>query len=98
MKRSVKTARKAASAHAHASQPTDLMARTTCPSRNPCTRVCSAIATRKNVPATKTVMNVVSFVAKESASRAPISAGWWARGRSRNRAVTAISASVIAAM
>ena len=49
------------------------------------------------MPATKTVMNVVSLVAKLSASSAPINAGWWARGRSRNRAVTAISASVIAA-
>ena len=50
---------------------------TTGASRNPCTRACTASATRKNVPATKTVMNVVSFVAKLSASSAPISAGWW---------------------
>jgi hypothetical protein len=42
-------------------------------------------------------MNVVSLVAKESASSAPTSAGWWRRGRSRKRKVTTISASVIEA-
>ena len=49
------------------------------------------------MPATKTVMNVDSLVAKLSASSAPISAGWCARGRSRKRNVTAISASVMQA-
>ncbi len=52
----------------------------------------------KNVKATKPVMKVVSLVAKLSASRAPISAGWWRRGRSRKRKVTTSIASVIAAM
>ena len=50
------------------------------------------------MPATKTVMNVDSLVAKLSASSAPISAGWWRRGRSRKRNVTASSASVMHAM
>ena len=44
------------------------------------------------MPITKTVMNVDSLVANDSASSAPISAGWWRRGRSRKRKMTTISA------
>jgi hypothetical protein len=49
------------------------------------------------VPATNTVMNVVSFVAKLSASSTPISAGWWRRGSSRKRKTATSSASVMQA-
>ena len=52
----------------------------------------------KNVPITKTVMNVDSLVANESASSAPINAGWYLRGVARKRNTTTISASVSDAM
>ena len=91
--RTVKTSAKAASAHAHASHPTrrdGAHQRRVAEARGGATW--SASAAMKNVPATNTVMNVDSLVAKLSASSAPISAGWWRRGRSRKRNVTASSA------
>ena len=72
--------------------------RTSGASRSPWRRHWTASASMRNVPATNTVMNVDSLVAKLSASSAPISAGWWRRGRSRKRNVTASSASVMQAM
>ena len=98
MNSTVKTSTNAASPHAHGSQPTDATVRTSGASRSPWRRAWNASAATKNVPATKTVMNVDSFVAKLSASSAPISAGWWRRGVSRKRNVTASSASVMHAM
>jgi hypothetical protein len=96
VKRMVKTAAKAASAETHGAQPTDATARTSpAAAQLPPRARCTASATRKKLPPTKTVMNVVSFVAKERASSAPISAGWWDRGRSRKRSVTTMSASVM---
>ncbi len=93
MKSSVNTPAKAASAHTHGFQPAAASA-----PRIWARPAGTASAARKNVPATNTVMNVDSFVAKLSASSAPISAGWCGRGRSRKRNVTASSPSVMQAM
>ena len=92
MKSTVKTPRKAASDQPHASRPTARTGRTTS------ARWRVASTTRKKVPATKAVMNVDSLVAKLSASSAPSTAGWYLRGRSRNRNATTSMASVIATM
>ena len=103
MNSSAKTAAKAAVPHAHAAQPTESTAPSSGASRSerPARRAASssrAATAPKNVPATKTVMNVDSLVAKLAASSAPISAGWWRRGRARKRKTTASSASVMQAM
>ena len=97
MNSTVKTSANAARNHAHASQPTLTQACTIGACRKPAARDCAISATPRNVPNTKTEMNVVSLVAKLSASSAPISAGWWRRGRSRKRKVTTSSASVMQA-
>ena len=89
---SVKVAAKAASAHTHASQPTERRAVRVGPPR-PSRR--SRIA--KKVNATKPAMYIVSFVAKPSAISAPISAGCQRRGSSRKRNTTTSSARLIAA-
>ena len=75
MNRTVNTPANAASAQPHASSPTLLIGFQTSG------RVGGAIsAARKNPPITATVMNVDSLVANDSASSAPISAGWPLRG------------------
>jgi hypothetical protein len=91
--KSVKTSANVAKNHPHASSPTPRTGSQTSGRER-----AQASAARKNVPITKTVMNVDSFVANESASSPPISAGWYFRGRSRKRNTTTISASVMHAM
>ena len=71
VKSSVKVPAKAASAQPQPSQPAARIGPQTC------SRVAgSASAMMKNSPITKTVMNVVSLVANESASSPPMTAGW----------------------
>src|SRR3954469_25687646 len=92
VKRIVNVPAKAASAQPQPSQP----ARATGPQT--WLRVAGmASATRKNERITKTVMNVVSLVGKESARNNPISAGWYVRGRSRKRQIVINRAKVMAA-
>ena len=90
---SVNTAANAASAHTHASQPTDATRAHVSP-RPPRSRQNSRA---KNVKATKPVMYIVSLVAKPSAISAPIAGGPQNRGRSRKRNTTTSSAKLIAA-
>ena len=67
------------------------------PSRSPSRRVWNANATMRNEPPTNTEMNVVSFVANEAATSAPMIAGPYQVGRSRKRKIATIRASVSAA-
>ena len=90
---SVKTPANAASAHTHASQPTDSTFAHVSP---PLFRSRQNSST-KNVKATKPVMYIVSLTAKPSAISAPISAGCQNRGRSRKRKTTTSSAKLTAA-
>ena len=89
---SVNVTAKAASAHTHASQPTERRAARVGPPRPSRS---SRIA--KNVKATKPAMYIVSFVAKPRAISAPISAGCQLRGASRKRNTTTNSARLMAA-
>ena len=92
MNSSVKVAANAASAHTHASQPTERsFARVSPP------RPSRSSSTAKNVNATKPVMYIVSLVAKPSAISAPTAAGCQRLGWSRKRKTTTNSASEIAA-
>ena len=78
-------AQNAASAQPHAAHPTRVTGPST--ARRVGRR---ASASRKKEPITKTVMNVDSLVANDSASSAPMTAGPWGRGRSRKRQIATI--------
>src|SRR4051794_3491348 len=93
VKRIVKSAAKHARNQPQPSQPADFTGPQTCLRHGG-----RASANRKNEPITKTVMNVVSFVAKESASSPPMIAGWYVRGAYRKRQMATIRPSVMHAM